>query len=336
MNPRLDPAERDALARLVPPPPERELSADRHRVLKEAFMHEINQSPAASPARPSPRPRRLLAWLAPPVAATALAAVLVATIGLPGGDPERGTPANQYVKVLQGEAAGVAPLMEQVALVAAAKPAASPVADGKFVYVRSRVAWLVFPEDGNDGPKEAGVNRQVLDEVHDRELWLPQSSGDALARERGETFTVNNSTPNSRYANLPTNPDALLRHIYAEVEPQDLPRDVAAFDYIGEALRESLLPPQVNAAFYRAAAKIPGAVLVPESVDAAGRTGVAVGRTDEFGTRTEWIFDRTSFEYLGERSYLVRDTETGKAGMLTATTAVLSRGVVDKAGNRPN
>ncbi|WP_433347362.1 CU044_5270 family protein [Micromonospora sp. CA-111912] len=334
MNPRLDPAERDALARLVPPPPERELSADRHRVLKEAFMHEINPSPAASPARPSPRPRRLLAWLAPPVAATALAAVLVATIGLPGGDPERGTPANQYVTVLQGEAAGVAPLMEQIALVAAAKPAA-PVADGSFVYVRSRVAWLVFPEDGDDGPKEAGVNRQVLDEVHDREMWLPRAGGDALIRERGETFKGQGAPPNNRYANLPTDPEALLRHVYAVVEPQDQPRDYAAFDFIGEALRESLLPPAVNAALYRAAAKIPGAVLVPESVDAAGRTGVAVGRTDEFGTRTEWIFDRTSFEYLGERSYLVRDNQTGKAGMLTATTAVLNRAVVDKAGNRP-
>ncbi|WP_320065876.1 CU044_5270 family protein [Micromonospora sp. RTGN7] len=335
MNPRLDPAERTALARLVPPPPEGELSADRHRVLKEAFMHEIAPAPATAPDRPTVRPRRRLVWLAVPVAATALAAVLVATVGLPGSDPGSGTPMNQYVTVLQGEAAGVAPLMEQIALVAAAKPAA-PVAGGSFVYVRSKVAWLVFPDDVDDRPKEAGVDAQVLDEVHDREIWLSQAGGVSLIRERGETFKAVGAPANSTYANLPTDPEALLRHAYAVADQGDLPRDYAAFDYIGEALRESLLPPAVNAALYRAAARIPGAVLVPESVDAAGRAGVAVGRTDEFGTRTEWIFDRTSFEYLGERSYLVRDNETGKAGMLTATTAVLTRVVVDKAGKRPN
>jgi hypothetical protein len=34
-------------------------------------------------------------------------------------------------------------------------------------------------------------------------------------------------------------------------------RHYQAFDYIGEALRESILPPEVAAALFRAAAKIP-------------------------------------------------------------------------------
>jgi hypothetical protein len=89
------------------------------------------------------------------------------------------------------------------------------------------------------------------------------------------------------------------------------------------------------AALYRAAAKIPGVVLVADSVDAEGRHGVAVARTDEEGERREWIFNPTTVEYLGERSYLVRDTDLGKAGMLTGTTAVLQRGVVHKTGELP-
>ncbi|MGC4804391.1 CU044_5270 family protein [Micromonospora sp. DT233] len=334
MNPRLDPAERAALARSVPPPPGGEISVDRQRVLKEAFMNEITPSAAAAADRPAARFRRRLAWLAAPVTAAALAAALVATVGLPGSDPGAGGRVHQYVTVLAGDATGVAPLLERAALVAAAKPA-SPVAAGSFVYVRSKVAWLVFSDDRDGGPKEAGVDGQVLDEVHDREIWLPQDGGEGLVRERGETFGVVGGPTHSSYANLPTDPEALLRHVYAVVAPQDLPRDQAAFEYIGGALQESLLPPAVNAALYRAAARIPGAVLVPESVDAAGRTGVAVGHTDEFGERTEWIFDRASFEYLGERSYLVRDNRTGKSGMLTATTAVLTRAVVDEAGRRP-
>jgi hypothetical protein len=74
---------------------------------------------------------------------------------------------------------------------------------------------------------------------------------------------------------------------------------------------------------------------VKDSTDAAGRHGVAVAFTDKFGERREWIFDPETFDYLGERSYLVRDSEIGPKGMLTATTAVLQRGVVDKTGRLP-
>jgi len=44
---------------------------------------------------------------------------------------------------------------------------------------------------------------------------------------------------------------------------------------------------------------------------------------------------RSSLEYLGERSHLVRDADSGKAGMLAATTAVTARVVVDKLRERP-
>lgn len=100
---------------------------------------------------------------------------------------------------------------------------------------------------------------------------------------------------------------------------------------IGELLSESIIPPKVNATLYRAAAKIPG-VVVPDSVDAAGRHGVGVARVDASGERDEWIFDKKSLTYLGERDYLARDTTNGKAGMLVGTTAVLARGVADQTG----
>jgi hypothetical protein len=172
--------------------------------------------------------------------------------------------------------------------------------------------------------------------VHSREIWVPASQGDkGLIRERGETFGLSGASPNTRYADLPTDPAALLARVYADTRGQGNGADAAAFDFLGEALRESLLPPPVAAAIYRAAARIPGVVLVPDSVDAQGRHGIAVARTDELGERREWIFDRTTSTYLGERSYLVRDTTVGPAGMLTATTAVLTRGVVHHKGDLP-
>lgn len=327
-SPRLDPAERAELARLLPPPGDPVLSKDRHLLLKDAFLQQITEVPAA-------RSPRRFALLAVPVAAAVLVAAIIGAAVLGRHRTGGGAPsASPVVAVAAGDASGVAPLMERMALMAGKEPP-RPVGAGEYVYIKSRVAWLVFPKDV-DGPQTAGVDAQVLDQVHDRELWVPASQGsEGLIRERGETFGLSGASPNSRYAGLPTDPAELLRTVYADTEGQGSGPDAAAFDFLGEALRESLLPPPVAAAIYRAAAKIPGVVLVADSVDAVGRHGIAVARTDEFGERQEWIFDARTFAYLGERSYLVRDTATAKAGMLTATTAVLERGVVRAAGDLP-
>jgi hypothetical protein len=328
--PLLDPAERAELARLLPAPGEPELPADRHLLLKDAFLQQITEQPAAAP-------RRRLILLAAPVVAAALVAVIVGVTVFSrrttGGVTTAAT--SPVVAVVAGDATGVTRLMERVALVAGRKPPV-PVGKDEYVYIRSKVAWLVFAEDVGSGSKEVGVDRQVLDRVHSREIWVPATQGDeGLIREHGDTFGLSGAYPNSRYADLPTDPAALLRKVYADTEGQGNGPDAQAFDFLGEALRESLLPPRVAAAIYRAAARIPGVVLVADSVDAQGRHGIAAARTDEFGERREWIFDPTTFEYLGERSYLVRDTDTGKAGTLTATTAVLQRGVVHREGDLP-
>jgi hypothetical protein len=138
---------------------------------------------------------------------------------------------------------------------------------------------------------------------------------------------------------MPTEPGALLAGVYAKI-PQSgktaspAVRNAAVFQELGSLLSEQLLPPKLAAAVYRAAARIPGVTVVPDSVDAAGRHGVAVALVHD-GERSEWIFDKKTLTYLGERGYMVKDTETAKKGMITATTAVLQRGVVNRAGELP-
>lgn len=318
---------RDELARQLPPPAVPELSGDRHRELKDHFMQTITDVREPRPAR------RRWAVLAAPATAVAVAAVAIGAVTLGRPADPGGTSAPTVVAVDPGSAPGA--LIDRVARAAAGRPGV-PVGPGQYVYIRSKVAWLVFPKDVDGKPKEAGASGQVLDEVHDREIWLPHTEGDeGLIRERGETFGLSGAYPNARYADMPTDPDALLSQIYADTKGRGQNPDDEAFDFIGEALKESILPPDLLAALYRAAAKIPGVVQVKDSVDAAGRHGIAVARTDHHGERREWIFDPATFEYLGERSYLVRDTAVGSTGMLTGTTAILQRGVVTKPGDLP-
>jgi hypothetical protein len=101
------------------------------------------------------------------------------------------------------------------------------------------------------------------------------------------------------------------------------------------AIGDMPAPPQVSAALYRAAARIPGVTIVPGAVDAAGRKGIAVAR-DQHGTRTEWIFNKTTLRLLGTRGVLLKNGPWAKAGTTVTSTAILDRGIVDKAGDTPH
>ncbi|MFD0573154.1 hypothetical protein ACFQ0T_32915 [Kitasatospora gansuensis] len=96
------------------------------------------------------------------------------------------------------------------------------------------------------------------------------------------------------------------------------------------------MPGKLAAALYQAAARIPGVVLVDSATDAAGRTGIAIARTNPAsGSRDEIIFDRTSYAFLGERSVQITEVSGVKPGTVTANTAVLKRAAADAPGVRP-
>ena len=68
--------------------------------------------------------------------------------------------------------------------------------------------------------------------------------------------------------------------------------------------------------------------MVPDATDAIGRHGVAVAYTYQ-GIRTEWIFSKKTFRYLGNHD--VNVTNGSSAGV----SAVLQRAFVDHAGQIP-
>jgi len=126
-------------------------------------------------------------------------------------------------------------------------------------------------------------------------------------------------------ASLPTEPQELLERIYRDSAGKGPSRDGEAMVYIADLLRSGIVPADLRAALFRAAALIPGVELVEQRANLDGRTGVAVGRYEPAtGTRTEIIFDPETGELIGEREVLVDHSAgpTLPAGSAIAWTAV--------------
>ncbi|MGW2746906.1 CU044_5270 family protein [Streptomyces sp. NPDC001450] len=355
---RQHPAEEDESARLLSWTA-RDLPTGRHQFHKERLMahiHDTRQAEHRTTAVPAktrrfrlPRPA-----IALPAMAAALAAAVVAGNAMSGGRAGGGGVADGPALTTQigtTTTKGVPQLLNQISLAAAdgTRPAVKP---GQYVYIESKTADT-FPKTDH------GRTTLASHELHRRQVWMspdgtkgwlidpavndsPEGETLSLPDEQGNTPKATLNSPSYDYlAKLTTDPDELLTKIYKETKGHGNSPDQEAFTTIGDLLVESYPPAELYSALFKAAAKIPGVVVVRDAVDAVGRNGVAVARLDETsGQREEWIFDRKTHVLLGERSVQVRSsTEAGtviKPGTVTFTTAVLKRAVVDGMKQTPS
>ncbi|MEG3628907.1 CU044_5270 family protein [Streptomyces poriticola] len=305
--------------------PERDLRPGRHRLLKEHLMTEIRQEEQTTRARRG--------WLRPALAAAAVAtAAAVSLVLLPpgsGGDASAKPPSRATVA-----------LLEDIALAAERGGDYGEIRDDQYVYVDSKVSY----SQTGEGTKTR------IPPLHRLESWhavdgtrkgLMQETGrgrwstdpDAQPGEAGYEVTTNYR----HLSTLPTDPDEMydwLRETAPEYSGQETHQ--AMYVLVADLIRNAVVPPEQGAALYRAVARIPGVTIVENAVDAAGRKGVAITREDpDNPTRDEWIFDRTTYEFLGERSVATEDYSDVEKGTVTSNTAVLRRAVVDEAGVRP-
>lgn len=298
------------------------------------------RSPAPRPGRrvgPAGRPNRPRRAI---LAATAGAAVL-AIAGTAVGIASLGGPVRPAVD------AGAVRLLAKAADAAAREPALQ-VRDSQYMYIETRAA---VP---SDVPRELGVKPSPfprhphLTLITER-VWVPvgkscrpvykrstPASGKSVVQTySGEKCGGIGSLNDPTYRllqTLPTNPHALLALIYRVERGHGPGPDQEAFVTIGDLLRNTIAPPKVAAALYRAAALIPGVTLIPDATDAAGRHGVAVGRIGpgvDGGVREELIFSRATLRLLGERTVIAR------TGTATGATAIIARAFVDHYGQIP-
>ncbi|WP_435971193.1 CU044_5270 family protein [Streptomyces sp. Qhu_M48] len=355
--PRPPHSDTDALLRaeltaLLPPPPVPEPTPDRNVALRHAVLRNALAAGDGEGAHPAParrtRPGLRLGLLIAPVAACAVVAgVAVLAPPAPPAGPPGGMQAGQPASP------DAVRLLSDAALAAAAAPAPTVRPDG-YVYVRSLVAHA-----GHD----AAGGSTTLPPAHQREVWLSADGSRAgLLREPGAADTTLGARPpvyeldhrgatprrttagvappsvthptHTYVAGLPTDPEALLRLVREQTGGTAGDPEQRAFTAIGTLLAETWAPPEVTAALYGAAARIPGVTVLPYAKDAAGREGVAVARTSR-GEQTQWIFDRTTSAFLGERTVLTEATPAGPAGTVLGLSAVLAKAAASAPGELP-
>ena len=248
------------------------------------------QARAALVARGAPRRRRALL----PRLAAAAALACIAVTGL---------------VALDGVGGGAAPVPEAAAAVleraaaAAERRPFTPPRDDQWIYFEDRIT----PEAG--GAAET------------RRTWRRADGGGMAWLDDGELHVAHLEASEGRplrvavgplagyrtLAALPTDPDALLRWAYREardITGAGLTEHGDVYAVFSGMVRENVLPPELEAAIFRALKQVPGVTL--ETEDVAGRGALVLGQTEDW-LREELLLDPETYAYRGERSTVTRD-----------------------------
>jgi hypothetical protein len=224
-----------------------------------------------------------------------------------------------------------AEVLERAAAVAERQPF-TPPRHHQWVYVQDRLT-------DHDGKAETQSHWRRAD-----------GEGAAFIDEHGKLHVEDLPWPKGRpkpltesyegVASLPTDPAALLRWAYAQdVQNGDTSKDGVVYLLLNGILRGNVLPPELEAAIFRAMKQIPGVTV--QTVDIFGKPTYSLAFTDDW-LREELLIDPRTYVYRGERSTVVRTTRIDplKAGNATGEvrkggTVIAERlatAIVDKPG----
>lgn len=308
----VDEMERLAAFRANTPGPSPETtSRARRRLLRQAMGSRI-----VSPHR---RLRRLVVG---GFAATVIAGGAVG-VGISGWGGSSPAPATQASVVLLA-----------ASRTAAAEPATT-VMPGQYIYVhrtgtaayntaavtylQSQVyeAWLPPDGDGSGRIRVTYGPQQYLGDGDARRLASygvkPPAPGSQQSWTIPPDQVPGDDLADPSYAflqTLPTDPDKLFALISEDAQTRGVTPPQQMLDTVSTLLSWSVAPPELRAALYQVAARIPGIQVLGAAVDASGRPGTALAVIAR-GLRYELIFDPATAALLGTRTVVV-DDPTGR------------------------
>jgi len=276
-------------------------------------------------------------WLVAPVAAGI--AVLVAVALLAGGD---------------GGSSSLGPLNEVAAAAASQDSPSDSVArysKTRFSSIDTSIAggesWSVYTAEVREewrSEAEPGRLRVTSSPPRfvgpgDKAAWEAAGSPNFLADSDGGT--VERVLPpesaaggeGSRVSGLPLDPDALYAEVSrrAQETNNSVPPPVRTLLLIGELLQDPAARPNLRAALYRAAEKIPGIQDFGTTEDEIGRQGIASGMESDYAggmARYELIFDPQTSEVLATTALALEPVQFADASPpfpLTSTLFLESR-----------
>ncbi|GAA4632850.1 CU044_5270 family protein [Actinoallomurus vinaceus] len=235
--------------------------------------------------------------------------------------------------------AQAADVLIRAAATAAKEPAPRP---GQFAFVHFK--------EGQDGETQEGTDWLSVDGRHvgllrrNPPLGGPPGRtgwGQEWACEEGDHPATDlrhppSCEPSRTYrSDLPTDAGRMLAYLYEQGE--DGSKADAAWEQASDLTAE-VLPPRSRAALFGAMARIPGATVVKDVADEAGRRGIGVAYVSgstEHRERDILIFDRSTYAFLGEKDVLVKSYDGRPPGTVFAYSVLLRTAYVDRVGQLP-
>ncbi|MFG6201351.1 CU044_5270 family protein [Nonomuraea sp. JJY05] len=293
-----------------PEPTPQAAAAGRARFLRLA--HE-------APGHPAGRPRR--GWAAAlPVRRVALvgalavaltAGIIVTEVGLGGSGP------NAPGHLLAAPPADAKALLGLAARAAAGQRDTVP-SRGQYVHTKTLAQRSLYTKDKSGTTQYTKVlaNEERWEAADVGKPWLSREQGLSATGPAPRRFwdhgvedilSESSGCPGQpAYARLgawPTEPARVRAKIVADTGEKPL----RIWSSLQGLIRESVVRPSLGAALYQVAAGLDGILLIDDAVDVAGRPGLAVAMDEGDGIRSELIFDRQTYRYLGERRVNTRD-----------------------------
>lgn len=124
-------------------------------------------------------------------------------------------------------------------------------------------------------------------------------------------------------AAFPRDPNALLAEIRRQTDGKGQSKDGESLVFIADLLRTGMVPADLRAALYKAAALIPGVTVTDEQATLEGRKGIAIGRVETASNRRQdIIIDPKTGLLIGEREVLTEPQGSMPVGTATTWTAI--------------